>query len=49
MSRLWRSYGLSLALVALFSFSWFLQTWMGWVEFVAEQQQHGQVAEAFGA
>ncbi len=49
MSRVWRSYGLSLTLVALFFFSWFLQTWMGWVEFVAEQQQHGQVAQAFGS
>ena len=24
------------------------QTWMGWAEFVAEQAQHGQQAEAFG-
>jgi uncharacterized protein DUF6766 len=25
-----------------------LQTWMGWNEFVAEQHEHGQAAEAFG-
>ncbi len=48
MRRVWDSYGLSLTLVGLFFVSWLLQTWMGWVEFVSEQQQHGQVAEAFG-
>ena len=49
MNRLWRDYGLSITLVLLFVVSWALQTGMGWVEFVAEQQQHGQEAQAFGA
>jgi hypothetical protein len=49
MGRVWRDYSLSLVLAALFLVSWGLQTWTGWVEFVAEQQEHGTVAEAFGA
>jgi hypothetical protein len=48
MGRVWRDYSLSLVLAALFLVSWALQTWTGWVEFVAEQQEHGTVAEAFG-
>ena len=48
MGRVWRDYSLSIVLAALFLVSWALQTWTGWVEFVAEQQEHGQVAEAFG-
>ena len=48
MARLWRNYGLSITLALLFLFSWVLQTWMGWNEFVAEQREHGQQAEAFG-
>jgi hypothetical protein len=45
---LWRNYGLSITLVLLFLFAWALQTWTGWVEFVSEQTQHGETAEAFG-
>ena len=48
MNRIWRNYGLSITLVALFMFSWSLQTWMGWTQFVAEQEAHGQQAEPFG-
>jgi hypothetical protein len=48
MQRIWRDYGLSITLVVLFIISWALQTWMGWIEFVAEQQQLGSPAEAFG-
>jgi hypothetical protein len=48
MRRVWRDYGLSITLVVLFLLSWTLQTWMGWVEFVADQQARGQVAEPFG-
>ena len=48
MAQIWRNYGLSITLVALFTVSWALQTWMGWTEFVAEQAQHGQQAQAFG-
>ena len=48
MRRVWRDYGLSLTLVALFLGAWALQTWTGWVEFVAEQAAHGETAQAFG-
>ena len=48
MRRLWRDYGLSISLVLLFLVSWALQTWMGWNEFVSEQEAHNEAAEAFG-
>jgi hypothetical protein len=46
--RLWRDYGLSITLAALFLVAWTLQTWTGWVEFASGQAAHGQTAEAFG-
>ena len=48
MNRLWRDYGLSITLAVLFLGEWALQTWTGWMEFVAEQGAHGQTAQAFG-
>lgn len=48
MKRIWRDYGLSITLALLFLFSWALQTWTGWTEFVSEQASHGQQAQAFG-
>ena len=48
MGRLWRNYGLSITLAALFLVSLALQTWMGWVEFQSEQREHQQEAQAFG-
>lgn len=48
MRRVWRDYGLSITLAALFFFSWTLQTWFGWTEFASEQAQHGEQARAFG-
>jgi hypothetical protein len=48
MRRLWDDYALSIVLVGLFLVSWALQTWMGWVEFVSEEEAHGAVATAFG-
>ncbi len=48
MRSVWRNYGLSITLALLFLFSWTLQTWMGWNEFVSEQRQLGQAAEPFG-
>lgn len=48
MRRLWRDYGLSIALVVLFMFAWVLQTWTGWVEFVSDQRAIGEPAVAFG-
>jgi hypothetical protein len=49
VKHLWRNYNLSVVLAAFFLVSWALQTWMGWVEFGAQQQAHGQSAEWFGA
>lgn len=49
MGRLWRDYNLSIVLCMLFISAWILQTFTGWYEFVAEQQQHGQAAEVFGS
>ena len=48
MTKLWRNYNLSIVLAIMFLVSWALQTWMGWAQFSAEQQAHGQVAEVFG-
>jgi hypothetical protein len=45
---IWRDYGLSISLALLFFGAWTLQTWTGWVEFVAEQAALGQPAQAFG-
>jgi hypothetical protein len=49
LGRLWRDYNLSIVLAGLFVVSWGLQTWTGWVEFAAEQREHGGTAEVFGA
>jgi hypothetical protein len=48
VAKVWRDFGLSVTLVGLFLAAWALQTWTGWVEFVAEQATHGETAEAFG-
>jgi hypothetical protein len=48
IKRIWNDYGLSITLIVLFLVAWGLQTWTGWVEFQSEQEQHGQVAQAFG-
>lgn len=48
MRQIWRNYGLSITLIALFLGAWALQTWTGWAQFVADQAAHGQEAEAFG-
>jgi hypothetical protein len=48
VTRLWRDYSLSIVLCALFLVSWAGQTWVGWMEFSAEQQAHGQVAQVLG-
>jgi uncharacterized protein DUF6766 len=48
VKRIWRDYGLSITLIALFIGSWALQTWTGWVEFAAAQRSNGEVAAVFG-
>ena len=49
LNKIWRDYNLSVVLLALFLLSISLQTWMGWNEFLAEQREHGQTAQWFGA
>jgi hypothetical protein len=48
MRRLWKHYSLSIVLLALLLVSWGLQTWMGWHEYVSEQQTHGGAVAVFG-
>lgn len=44
MKNVWKNYNLSIVLFSLFLVSWVGQTWVGWVEFVSQQQEHGQAA-----
>jgi hypothetical protein len=46
--RFLHDYALSIALAVFFTLSWALQTWTGWIEFVAERQRDGEAAEMFG-
>ena len=48
MGKIWRDYGLSITLATMFLVAWALQTWTGWVQFVADAAQHGEAAQAFG-
>jgi hypothetical protein len=43
-----RDYALGWVLLALFVLFWVGQTLVGWQEFLAEQSEHGQVAQVFG-
>jgi hypothetical protein len=46
--KIWKDYNLSIVLFALFMLAWIGQTWVGWQEFVAEQQEHGQAGQWLG-
>ncbi len=48
MRTLFRDYGLAVVLALLFIVSWLIQSLTGWVEFVADQQSHGEAAQLFG-
>ena len=48
MRRLVRDYNLGVVLFVLFFVSWVGQTFVGWQEFVAEQNEHQQTAQVFG-
>lgn len=48
MRKFLADYSLSVALAALFIVSWLFQTVAGWVQFAAEQAEHGQPAQLFG-
>ena len=43
-----RDYALGWVLLGLFVLFWIGQTVVGWQEFLAEQSEHGQVAQVFG-
>ena len=47
-ARLWRDYGLSITLFALFAISFVIHTAAGWMQYSADQASHGQAAEIFG-
>lgn len=49
MKRLWKDYNLSIVLFTLFLVAWIGQTLVGWVDYAAQQQEHGQAATIFGA
>ena len=46
--KLSRDYSLGWVLLSLFIVFWIGQTVVGWQEVVAEQTEHGQIAEVFG-
>ena len=48
MKNVWKNYNLSIVLFMLFVVSWIGQTYVGWVEFVSEQREHGQTAQWLG-
>jgi hypothetical protein len=48
MKQFWKDYNLSIVLFTLFVVSWAGQTYVGWVEFLAEQKEHGQGAAWLG-
>jgi hypothetical protein len=48
VARFWCNYNLSIVLFAIFALCWVLQTISGWVEFAAQESQHGATAELFG-
>jgi hypothetical protein len=45
---LWKNYNLSIVLFILFVACWAGQTYVGWMEFVAEQQEHHEAAQWLG-
>src|SRR5687767_11685550 len=48
MRQLWDNYSLSIVLGILFLTCWVLQSFTGWVEFQAEQEAHGELAQILG-
>jgi hypothetical protein len=49
VTRFWRSYNLSVVLFAIFLLCWVIQTIAGWVEFSAQETQHGATPALFGS
>jgi hypothetical protein len=47
-ARLWRDYGLSIALFAMFGAAFLLHTVTGWMQYSAEQRSHNEQPTVFG-
>jgi Domain of unknown function (DUF6766) len=48
MERLWRDYGLSIALFAMFGAAFVLHTVTGWMQYSADQRSHGEQPSLLG-
>ena len=48
LGELWKNYGLSIALFALFAFAFVLHTATGWMQYSSEQVSHGESPTVFG-
>ena len=48
LDELWKNYGLSIALFALFGFAFVLHTATGWMQYSSEQAAHGESSTLFG-
>jgi hypothetical protein len=48
LSRLWETRNLSIVLFALYAVAQVVMAIAGWMEYLDEQQQHGEVATVFG-
>jgi hypothetical protein len=48
LDDLWKNYGLSIALFALFGFAFLLHTGTGWMQYSSEQVTHGESPTVFG-
>jgi len=48
LRRLWRDYGLSITLFALFGISFVVHTVSGWMQYSADQRSHGEQPTVFG-
>jgi hypothetical protein len=49
MRSIWRQRGLGIVLLFMFLAAWAAQGYFGWLEFQAEQMEHGAEAELFGS
>src|SRR3954453_8446112 len=48
LRRIWRDYGLSIAMFALFAVFFVGHTIVGWMQYAADQASHGDKATVFG-
>jgi len=48
LGRLWKNYGLSIALFSMFAVTFVLHTATGWMQYSSEQTSHGETPTIFG-